>query len=190
MPQEVGVYIMLKGTVTEVEPEVVGWQSGGALKSFATQGLTKGHINGKIMRPKSALQLTNPVEFIIRTPEGTSATEYQLLKFDEKGNRREFRPLDRRNYSRLRRSRKECRRIHPGKDCQPHVANQAGRPEEGRIRIPSSRCVFLEHFFLGKDLHVWSDGVTTKWRTMSASIGECRFKPRQSWSPTRPEHCF
>jgi len=93
MPQEIGVYIMSKGTLTEVEPEVVGWQSGGALKSFATQGLTKGHINGKVMKPKSALQVTNPVEFIIRTPEGTSATEYQLLKFDQKDNRREFRAM-------------------------------------------------------------------------------------------------
>jgi hypothetical protein len=93
IPQEVGVYVVLKGVPTEMEPELVGWQTGGVMKSFATQGLTKGHTNGKVMKPKSAVQGTNPFEFIIKTPEGTSATEYQLLKLDEKDNRREFRAM-------------------------------------------------------------------------------------------------
>jgi hypothetical protein len=93
IPQDAGVYLVLKGAVTEMEPEVVGWQTGGVMKSFATQGLTKGHTNGKIMKPKSAVQGTNPFEFIIKAPEGTSATEYQLLRLDEKGNRREFRAM-------------------------------------------------------------------------------------------------
>jgi hypothetical protein len=93
IPQDIGVYIVLKGAVTEMEPEVLGWQSGGVMKSFATQGLTKGHINGKVMGPKSSLQAPNPFEFIIKAPEGTSVTEYQLLKLDEKGNRREFRAM-------------------------------------------------------------------------------------------------
>jgi hypothetical protein len=53
IPQDAGVYLVLKGVVTEMEPEVVGWQTGGVMKSFATQGLTKGHTNGKIMKPKS-----------------------------------------------------------------------------------------------------------------------------------------
>jgi hypothetical protein len=74
-----------------VDPELVGWQSGGALKHVATLGLDKGHVNGKVMNAKSALQLAGPVIFIIKTPEGTSATEYQLLQLDEKENRREFR---------------------------------------------------------------------------------------------------
>jgi hypothetical protein len=43
------------------------------------------------MKPKSSVQAVNPFEFIIKAQEGTSATEYQLLKLDEKGNRREFR---------------------------------------------------------------------------------------------------
>jgi hypothetical protein len=42
VPDEVGVYILLKGVLTEMEPEVVGWQTGGVMKSIATQGLTKG----------------------------------------------------------------------------------------------------------------------------------------------------
>jgi hypothetical protein len=91
VPDEVGVYILMKGVLTEMEPEVVGWQTGGVMKSIATQGLTKGHTNGKVMKPKSSIQAVNPFEFIIKAPEGTSATEYQLLKLDEKGNRREFR---------------------------------------------------------------------------------------------------
>lgn len=93
MPEDIGVYLILRGKLTEVEPEVVGWQSGGFMKSMATGGLTKGHVNGKIMKPKSALQATNPFEFIIKTPEGTSVTEYQLLKLDEKSDRREFRAM-------------------------------------------------------------------------------------------------
>jgi len=91
IPQDVGVYIVTKGEVKEMEPEVVGWQTGGVMKSIATQGLTKGHTNGKVMGPKSSIQAPNPFEFIIKAPEGTSVTEYQLLKLDEKGNRREFR---------------------------------------------------------------------------------------------------
>ena len=93
IPEEVGVYMVMKGKITEIEPEVVGWQTGGVLKSIATQGITKGHTNGKVMKPKSSIQSPNPFEFIIKTPEGTSATEYQLLKLDEKGNRREFRAM-------------------------------------------------------------------------------------------------
>lgn len=93
LPQEVGVYMMIKGKLTEVEPEIVGWQSGGLGKSMLTGGLTKGHINGKVMNPKASLQIPTPVELYIKTPEGTSVTEYQLLKLDEKGNRREFRAV-------------------------------------------------------------------------------------------------
>jgi hypothetical protein len=93
LPQEIGVYILLKGQIKEIEPEVVGWQSGGVLKSMATGGLTKGHVNGKVMNPKSALQVPNPVEIYIRTPEGTGVTEYQLLHLDEHDNRREFRAM-------------------------------------------------------------------------------------------------
>jgi hypothetical protein len=93
IPEDVGVYVVVKGVVKEMDPEVVGWQTGGVMKSFATQGLTKGHTNGKVMGPKSSLQAPNPFEFIIKAPEGTSVTEYQLLKLDEKDNRREFRAM-------------------------------------------------------------------------------------------------
>ena len=75
----------------EIEPEVVGWQTGGLLKSMATAGLTKGHVNGKVMKSKSPLQVPTSVEIYIKSAEGTSVTEYQLLRLDQHGDRREFR---------------------------------------------------------------------------------------------------
>src|SRR5262249_20272671 len=93
LPTEVGVYVIRKGKLTEVEPEIVGWQTGGAVKHIATLGIDKGHVNGKVMNTRSPLQVPSPLEFIIRTPEGTSVTEYQLLRLYVKENRREFRAM-------------------------------------------------------------------------------------------------
>jgi hypothetical protein len=93
LPSDIGVYLMQKGTLKEIEPEIVGWQTGGVLKTMATMGWDKGHINGKVMGSKSANRIENPVEFVIKTPEGTSATEYQLLQLYQKSNRREFRAV-------------------------------------------------------------------------------------------------
>jgi hypothetical protein len=93
LPEEVGVYFMRNGQLIQLEPEIVGWQTGGVLKQHVTLGFDRGHINGKIMTPRSSVQLSNPMEFFIKAPEGTSATEYQLLRLYEKGNRREFRAL-------------------------------------------------------------------------------------------------
>ena len=91
VPEEVGVYIRMAGKLTEVAPEVVGYKTGGVMKGIATQGLDKGHRNGTVQGPKSVLQVASDAEFIIRVPEGTAITEYQLLRLDMKGNRREFR---------------------------------------------------------------------------------------------------
>jgi len=93
VPEDIGVYIKVRGKLSEVNPEVVGWKSGGALKSMATYGLTKGHVNGTIQGPKSALQVGNDAEFVIKCPEGTAITEYQLLRLDMKNDRREFRAM-------------------------------------------------------------------------------------------------
>jgi hypothetical protein len=92
-PQEAGVYLMSKGNLMEIEPEIVGWQTGGVAKRAVTLGLDKGHINGKVMKPQSDLQVATPVEFVIKTLEGTSVTEFQLLRLYKKGNRREFRAV-------------------------------------------------------------------------------------------------
>lgn len=93
VPEDIGVYILARGKLAEVTPEVVGWKSGGVLKGMATGGLTKGHVNGTIQGPKSALQVGNDAEFIVKCPEGTAITEYQLLRLDMKGDRREFRAM-------------------------------------------------------------------------------------------------
>jgi hypothetical protein len=93
VPEDIGVYLKVRGKLVDVTPEVVGWKTGGALKSFATNGLNKGHVNGTIQGPKSALQIATNAEFIIKCPEGTAVTEYQLLRLDMKGDRREFRSV-------------------------------------------------------------------------------------------------
>ncbi len=93
IPDDIGIYLKVRGKLVDVVPEVVGWKTGGALKSFATNGLTKGHVNGTVQGPKSALQIGTDAEFIIKCPEGTAPTEYQLLRLDMKNDRREFRAV-------------------------------------------------------------------------------------------------
>jgi hypothetical protein len=90
---EVGVYSLHNGKRTDVQPEIVNWQTGGVLKSHASLGIVKGDINGRVMRARSPTQMTNPLEFLIKTSEGTSVEEYQLLRLHEKGDRREFRSV-------------------------------------------------------------------------------------------------
>lgn len=90
---EVGVYLVRNGELTEVPPEVVNWQTGGVLKHTVSMGIVKGDKNGKVMRSKSPTQTANPLEFLIKTLEGTSVEEYQLLRLHEKSNRREFRSV-------------------------------------------------------------------------------------------------
>jgi hypothetical protein len=93
LPEEAGVYMVLNGKPTDMEPEVVNWQTGGVVKSHATLFVLKEDVNGKVMKPTSPTHLKTPLDVLIRTVEGTSATEYQLLRLHQKGNRREFRSV-------------------------------------------------------------------------------------------------
>ncbi len=94
LPDEVGVYVIKSpGVLAAMEPEIVTWRTGGVLKGMATGGLTKGHVNGVVKKKHGSLQLAPPLEFVIRCPEGVSANEYQLLRLDEHGDRREFRAI-------------------------------------------------------------------------------------------------
>ena len=78
---EVGVYYKDKsGSWVEFSPEVVNFKSGGALKSFATQGIVKGDKNGHMPGVTAKTSLTRPITVLIYAPEGTAPTEYQLLK--------------------------------------------------------------------------------------------------------------
>jgi hypothetical protein len=90
---EAGVYIVRAGKPAEMEPEVVNWQTGGVAKKTMTLSIVKGDLNGKVAKPRSPVQAASPLEFLIKTVEGTSVTEYQLLRLHEKGDRREFRSV-------------------------------------------------------------------------------------------------
>jgi hypothetical protein len=92
-PLEAGMYLVRAGRPIEMEPEVVNWQTGGVAKKTMTLSIVKGDLNGKITRPRSPLQVAFPPEFLIKTVEGTSVTEYQLLRLHQKGDRREFRSV-------------------------------------------------------------------------------------------------
>jgi hypothetical protein len=98
--EEVGVYQVLKGKLVAIEPEIVNWRTGGVIKNAVTLGLDKGHVNGTIAGPRSKTTVaTTPfgmagsAVFYIRCLEGNSASEYQLLRFWQKGDRREFRSV-------------------------------------------------------------------------------------------------
>src|SRR6266851_8095801 len=54
LPDDVGIYLKVRGKLNEVTPEVVGYKTGGVLKSMATYGMDKGHRNGTVQGPKSA----------------------------------------------------------------------------------------------------------------------------------------
>ncbi len=100
LPDDVGVYLKQQEKLMSIEPEIVDWRTGGVLKSVVTAGLDKGHLNGSVPGPHSALMVSwnrqglgGPLEFYIRCQEGNSASEYQLLRLWDKGNRREFRSV-------------------------------------------------------------------------------------------------
>jgi hypothetical protein len=89
--EEIGVYVNLRERPVPLRIEIINWRSGGALKQALTW--SRGHLNGLVNKPLSALRLepSPSPEFIIYCPEGASAEEYQLLRFWEKRDRREFR---------------------------------------------------------------------------------------------------
>jgi hypothetical protein len=92
-PTEVGVYLLQNGSWVEMEPEIVNYKSGGVLKSIVTDGIVKGDRNGHLKGAHSKTTIGLPVQFLIVTPEGTSAAEYQLIRFRQNSNNREFRSV-------------------------------------------------------------------------------------------------
>lgn len=91
---EVGVYYKDKnGNWTALMPEIVNFKSGGALKSFATNGIVKGDTNGHIEGGHAEVKVTFPVSFAVYVPEGTAITEYQLLRYRTHDKSREFRSV-------------------------------------------------------------------------------------------------
>ncbi len=90
---DVGVYHKVKDVWTMIATEPVNWKSGGVLKSFASQGIVKGDINGRMQGPTSATKMNTPLEFLIKTPDGIEATDFQLVRLHVKSDAREFRTM-------------------------------------------------------------------------------------------------
>jgi hypothetical protein len=93
LPKEIGVYVASKDAYMEVDPELVSWKTGGVFLSALTSGITKSHVNGSIKGTSSTLLMPRKLDVVIYTPEGTSATEYQLLRLTVKKSWREFRAM-------------------------------------------------------------------------------------------------
>lgn len=93
-PMEVGVYIAKNGAWVDLLPEVVNFKTGGVLKHAGTLGVVKGDVNGHVNKRHSPNRVTSlPIHILVRAPEGTAITEYQLLRLREQGNSREFRTV-------------------------------------------------------------------------------------------------
>lgn len=90
---DVGVYFKKSGKWEEMLPEIVNWKTGGVVKHLATAGVVKGDVNGHIQFAHSRNAGTLPLDVLIYTPEGTSFTEYQLVRLHESGDSREFRTM-------------------------------------------------------------------------------------------------
>jgi hypothetical protein len=89
---EPGVYFKNKdGVWTIVPTEQVNWKTGGVLKSFASQGIVKGDVNGHLNGKDSQTKLVTPLEILIKAPEGMEATDYQLVRLHVNSDNREFR---------------------------------------------------------------------------------------------------
>jgi hypothetical protein len=91
---EIGVYYKDKdGRWTLMDSEAVHVKSGGFVKSTLTHGIIKEDRNGVVTGRESKLLLPRPIEFLIFTPEGVTASEYELLAFRLNSKDREFRVL-------------------------------------------------------------------------------------------------
>jgi hypothetical protein len=93
LPKQLGIYWRKRGNWIQVMPEVINWQTGGALKHVGTLGIVKGDVNGRVYGEHSQTNVGTPTEFLFRLPEGTEITEYQLLRLHEHGKAREFRTV-------------------------------------------------------------------------------------------------
>jgi hypothetical protein len=91
---EIGVYYKDRNGVWQLlDPEIVHIKSGGWVKSALTHGIVKEDRNGHIDGRESKLVLPRPIQFLIYTPDGVDAAEYDLLLFRLNSDSREFRTL-------------------------------------------------------------------------------------------------
>lgn len=90
LPDEQGVYVKVKGEWQSIDPEVVNMRTANMLGHAFSYGIAKAKVKGDIVGVKSRVQLASPVELLIKAAEGVSASEYQILQMELKGDRREF----------------------------------------------------------------------------------------------------
>ena len=88
---DIGVYCKVKGEWTQIKSEAVNWKTGGVAKSIFTNGIVKGDVNGHLNGKESPTTLTTPLEILIKAPEGSEATDYQLVHLHVNSDNREFR---------------------------------------------------------------------------------------------------
>lgn len=84
---EVGVYARKAGNWVEVGPEVVNFKSSSPFKAYTFRMDMNGHIGGA----SSRTTLKTPIEIMLITAEGISASEFQLVRLRLKNTHREFR---------------------------------------------------------------------------------------------------
>jgi hypothetical protein len=88
---DIGVYYKWKGEWTQMGSEPVNWKTGGMLKSIGSGGLVKGDVNGHLNGKESPTKVTTPLEFLIKAPEGSAGTDYELVRLHVNSDNREFR---------------------------------------------------------------------------------------------------
>ncbi len=91
--EDMGVYYKAHGGKwVPVEPELLNFRSGGALKSYGTDHLIKEDRNGHLVGPSSGLSLTRSTPILLYMPQGVSAIEFLLIRFRPGAQKsREFR---------------------------------------------------------------------------------------------------
>ena len=91
---EIGLYYKdATGRWQPMESEPVHSKSSGWLKHTLSDQIIKEDMNGLVNGPQSKLLLPRPIEFLIYTPDGTNAGEYDLIRFRLNGKDRQFRTL-------------------------------------------------------------------------------------------------
>jgi len=90
LPDDIGVYTQVKDQLTPLPVEVVNFKTAGTLGMAFSYGLHKAKLQGTVPGDKSSAQLTLPVTIVLRCPDGTAPTEYQLIELSPKKDTREF----------------------------------------------------------------------------------------------------
>ena len=89
IPKELGIYANMDGKITQLEPEISKWKTGGGF----LRTITGNYVNGIVRGLQSSYRVSIPFEVYIVVPEGRSANEYQCVSMQQKKQQRMFRIL-------------------------------------------------------------------------------------------------